>query len=152
MKRGKVTAEKKAEVLGRITATTDYAALAGVDLVVEAVFEDPKIKAEVTATRDTLTLSDLVDGAPAAVRVYRLGDWPAVTEITAAPRSTASPAARASSGGWPELETNTATSSGPSSSEAMASIEASVCATDGMRKRNSLCCASSATTAELPIA
>jgi 3-hydroxyacyl-CoA dehydrogenase/enoyl-CoA hydratase/3-hydroxybutyryl-CoA epimerase len=27
MKRGKVTAEKKAEVLGRITATTDYAAL-----------------------------------------------------------------------------------------------------------------------------
>jgi 3-hydroxyacyl-CoA dehydrogenase/enoyl-CoA hydratase/3-hydroxybutyryl-CoA epimerase len=48
MKRGKVTADKKAEVLGRITATTDYAALAGVDLVVEAVFEDPKVKAEVT--------------------------------------------------------------------------------------------------------
>lgn len=49
IKRGKVTAEKKAEVLGRITATTDYAALAGADLIVEAVFEDPKIKAEVTA-------------------------------------------------------------------------------------------------------
>ncbi|MDP3195861.1 3-hydroxyacyl-CoA dehydrogenase NAD-binding domain-containing protein [Tabrizicola sp.] len=49
MKRGKVTAEKKAEVLGRITATTGYAALAGADLIVEAVFEDPKIKAEVTA-------------------------------------------------------------------------------------------------------
>ncbi len=49
MKRGKVTAEKKADVLGRITATTDYAALSGVDLVVEAVFEDPKIKAEVAA-------------------------------------------------------------------------------------------------------
>jgi 3-hydroxyacyl-CoA dehydrogenase/enoyl-CoA hydratase/3-hydroxybutyryl-CoA epimerase len=49
MKRGKVTAEKKAEVLARITATTDYAALAGADLIVEAVFEDPKVKAEVTA-------------------------------------------------------------------------------------------------------
>ncbi|MEZ5886993.1 MAG: 3-hydroxyacyl-CoA dehydrogenase NAD-binding domain-containing protein [Paracoccaceae bacterium] len=49
MKRGKVTAEKKAEVLGRITATTDYAALAGCDLIVEAVFEDMKVKAEVTA-------------------------------------------------------------------------------------------------------
>jgi 3-hydroxyacyl-CoA dehydrogenase/enoyl-CoA hydratase/3-hydroxybutyryl-CoA epimerase len=48
MKRGKVTEEKKAEVLGRITATTDYAALAGADLIVEAVFEDPKVKAEVT--------------------------------------------------------------------------------------------------------
>jgi 3-hydroxyacyl-CoA dehydrogenase / enoyl-CoA hydratase / 3-hydroxybutyryl-CoA epimerase len=43
------TADKKAEVLGRITATTDYALLAGVDLIVEAVFEDPKVKAEVTA-------------------------------------------------------------------------------------------------------
>ncbi len=47
--RRKVTAEKKAEVLARINATTDYAALAGCDLVVEAVFEDPKVKAEVTA-------------------------------------------------------------------------------------------------------
>ncbi|HBD90157.1 MAG TPA: 3-hydroxyacyl-CoA dehydrogenase [Gemmobacter sp.] len=49
MKRGKVTAEKKAEVLARITATADYTALAGCDLIVEAVFEDPKVKAEVTA-------------------------------------------------------------------------------------------------------
>ena len=49
MKRGKVTAERRAEVLGRITATTDYAALSGADLIVEAVFEDPKVKAEVTA-------------------------------------------------------------------------------------------------------
>jgi 3-hydroxyacyl-CoA dehydrogenase / enoyl-CoA hydratase / 3-hydroxybutyryl-CoA epimerase len=48
MKRGRVTAEKKDEVLGRITATTDYAALSGCDLIVEAVFEDPRIKAEVT--------------------------------------------------------------------------------------------------------
>ena len=49
VKRGKVTADRKADVLGRITATTDYAALAGCDLVVEAVFEDPAVKAEVTA-------------------------------------------------------------------------------------------------------
>lgn len=49
IQRRKVTAEKKAEVLDRILATTDYAALAGCDLIVEAVFEDPKVKAEVTA-------------------------------------------------------------------------------------------------------
>jgi 3-hydroxyacyl-CoA dehydrogenase/enoyl-CoA hydratase/3-hydroxybutyryl-CoA epimerase len=54
MKRGKVTAAKKAEVLGRITATTDYAALAGCDLVVEAVFEDMKVKAEVTAKAEAV--------------------------------------------------------------------------------------------------
>ncbi|MCU0903365.1 MAG: 3-hydroxyacyl-CoA dehydrogenase NAD-binding domain-containing protein [Tabrizicola sp.] len=60
MKRGKVTAEKKAEVLGRITATTDYAALAGVDLVVEAVFEDPKIKADVTHKVEAVTGSECI--------------------------------------------------------------------------------------------
>jgi 3-hydroxyacyl-CoA dehydrogenase/enoyl-CoA hydratase/3-hydroxybutyryl-CoA epimerase len=49
IQRRKVTVEKKAEVLARITATTDYAALAGCDLIVEAVFEDPKVKADVTA-------------------------------------------------------------------------------------------------------
>ncbi|MEL6517471.1 MAG: 3-hydroxyacyl-CoA dehydrogenase NAD-binding domain-containing protein [Pseudomonadota bacterium] len=46
--RKKVTPEKKEQVLRRITATTDYAALKGCDLIVEAVFEDPGIKAEVT--------------------------------------------------------------------------------------------------------
>ena len=58
MKRGKVTAEKKAQVLGRISATTDYAALAGCDLIVEAVFEDPGVKAEVTAKAEAAMLQD----------------------------------------------------------------------------------------------
>ncbi len=48
MKRGRVTEEKKAQVLGRITPTTDYAALEGCDLIIEAVFEDMGVKAEVT--------------------------------------------------------------------------------------------------------
>ena len=46
IKRGKTTPEKKAEVLGRILPTDDYADLAGCDLVIEAVFEDPAVKAE----------------------------------------------------------------------------------------------------------
>ena len=54
MKRGSVSAEKKAEVLGRIHATTDYAALAGCDLIVEAVFEDMGVKAEVTARAEAV--------------------------------------------------------------------------------------------------
>jgi 3-hydroxyacyl-CoA dehydrogenase/enoyl-CoA hydratase/3-hydroxybutyryl-CoA epimerase len=40
------TADREA-LLGRITATADYADLAGCDLIVEAVFEDPKVKTEV---------------------------------------------------------------------------------------------------------
>jgi len=60
MKRGKVTAEKKAEVLGRITATTDYAALKGTDLIVEAVFEDPKVKADVTHKVEAVVGADCI--------------------------------------------------------------------------------------------
>jgi 3-hydroxyacyl-CoA dehydrogenase/enoyl-CoA hydratase/3-hydroxybutyryl-CoA epimerase len=40
------TADRDA-LLARITATADYGALAGCDLVIEAVFEDPRVKAEV---------------------------------------------------------------------------------------------------------
>ncbi|OUS07231.1 3-hydroxyacyl-CoA dehydrogenase [Rhodobacterales bacterium 52_120_T64] len=48
IKRKKTTPEKAAVVLGRVLATTDYAALKGCDLIVEAVFEDVGVKAEVT--------------------------------------------------------------------------------------------------------
>jgi len=47
--RGRSTEEKKAELLGRITATADAADLAGCDLVIEAVFEDPSLKHKVFA-------------------------------------------------------------------------------------------------------
>jgi 3-hydroxyacyl-CoA dehydrogenase/enoyl-CoA hydratase/3-hydroxybutyryl-CoA epimerase len=58
--RRKVTPEKKAEVLARISATADYAQLAGCDLVVEAVFEDPKVKAEVTAKVEAVVGADCI--------------------------------------------------------------------------------------------
>jgi 3-hydroxyacyl-CoA dehydrogenase/enoyl-CoA hydratase/3-hydroxybutyryl-CoA epimerase len=48
IKRGRETAEGKQTLLDRITATTDYAELEGCDLVIEAVFEDRGIKADVT--------------------------------------------------------------------------------------------------------
>lgn len=58
--RKKVTPEKKDEVLGRILATTDYAALKGCDLIVEAVFEDPKVKAGVTAQAEAVIGADAI--------------------------------------------------------------------------------------------
>ncbi|HET9069798.1 MAG TPA: 3-hydroxyacyl-CoA dehydrogenase NAD-binding domain-containing protein, partial [Amaricoccus sp.] len=48
IRKKRTTPERKAETLARVTATPDYAALAGCDLVVEAVFEDPAVKAEAT--------------------------------------------------------------------------------------------------------
>ncbi|MFZ5669602.1 MAG: 3-hydroxyacyl-CoA dehydrogenase NAD-binding domain-containing protein [Pseudomonadota bacterium] len=48
VKRGRMTAEKGEALLALIHSTTDYAAVKGSDLVVEAVFESREIKAEVT--------------------------------------------------------------------------------------------------------
>ena len=47
--RGRSTQEQADELLGRITATADPAAADGADLVIEAVFEDPAVKAQVFA-------------------------------------------------------------------------------------------------------
>ncbi len=46
--KGRSTEAKKIELLGRITATTSYDDLKGCDLVIEAVFENREIKADVT--------------------------------------------------------------------------------------------------------
>ncbi|MFT6607085.1 MAG: 3-hydroxyacyl-CoA dehydrogenase/enoyl-CoA hydratase/3-hydroxybutyryl-CoA epimerase [Halocynthiibacter sp.] len=58
--RKKVTPEKKADVLSRINATTDYAALEGCDLIIEAVFEDMGIKAEVTKNVEAVIPKDAI--------------------------------------------------------------------------------------------
>ncbi len=60
VKRKKTTPEKKEQVLARITATPDYGALKGCDLIVEAVFEDPSIKAEVTKKTEAVIPKDAI--------------------------------------------------------------------------------------------
>jgi 3-hydroxyacyl-CoA dehydrogenase/enoyl-CoA hydratase/3-hydroxybutyryl-CoA epimerase len=74
--KGRSTEEKKAELLGRITATEDPADLAGCDLVIEAVFEDPALKHQVfvevashvnpdallCSNTSTLPISELAEG------------------------------------------------------------------------------------------
>ncbi len=74
--RGRSTQEKADELLARITPTDDPAAAAGADLVIEAVFEDPAVKAQVFAeiephlaegallgsNTSTLPITDLAEG------------------------------------------------------------------------------------------
>ncbi|MGB3553468.1 MAG: FAD-dependent oxidoreductase [Jannaschia sp.] len=60
MSRKKVTEEKKAEILGRIEATTDLDALKGCDLIVEAVFEDVSVKAEMTKAVEAVVGDDAI--------------------------------------------------------------------------------------------
>ncbi len=48
VKRGAMSAEEKTALLSRIKPTADYSDLVGVDLVIEAVFEERGVKAEAT--------------------------------------------------------------------------------------------------------
>ena len=58
--RRKTTPEKKEQLLSLITATTDLDALKGCDLVIEAVFEDPKVKAEMTRKVEAVIPEDCI--------------------------------------------------------------------------------------------
>jgi 3-hydroxyacyl-CoA dehydrogenase/enoyl-CoA hydratase/3-hydroxybutyryl-CoA epimerase len=61
--RGRSTPAKKEQVLARIHPETAFEALRDVDLVVEAVFEDRKVKAEATAKVDAFTKEDAIFGS-----------------------------------------------------------------------------------------
>ncbi|UWQ59832.1 enoyl-CoA hydratase/isomerase family protein [Leisingera caerulea] len=60
IKRGKATEEKKEALLAQITATTDLDALKGCDLIIEAVFEDPGVKAEMTKKVEAIIPEDCI--------------------------------------------------------------------------------------------
>jgi 3-hydroxyacyl-CoA dehydrogenase / enoyl-CoA hydratase / 3-hydroxybutyryl-CoA epimerase len=60
--RGRMAAAARDAALAKITATPDYNALAGVDLIVEAVFEDRKVKAEATAKAQAV-VPDVIFGS-----------------------------------------------------------------------------------------
>jgi len=54
VKRGKLSEEKAAACRGRIRGVTDYEDLADVDLVIEAVFEDPELKKDIFKRLDAV--------------------------------------------------------------------------------------------------
>ena len=58
--RGKITPATKEAILARITPSTDFAALKGCDLIVEAVFEQADIKAKATQLAQTHLAGDVV--------------------------------------------------------------------------------------------
>ncbi len=60
IKRGKATVEKKEALLARITATPDLEHLKGCDLIIEAVFEDPGVKAEMTKKVEAIIPEDCI--------------------------------------------------------------------------------------------
>ncbi len=61
--RGRATSADRDALLAHITATPDYAALAGCDLIIEAVFEDRTIKEEAIAKAQAAIGKDTVFGS-----------------------------------------------------------------------------------------
>jgi len=63
LERGRITAEKKDEVLGRILPTADYSDLEGVDFVIEAVFENVQLKHDVFGELEKVVKPDALLGS-----------------------------------------------------------------------------------------
>ena len=63
IKKGRAKQADADALLARITPTPDYDALKGVDLVIEAVFEDRKVKAEATAKAQAVVGDKVVFGS-----------------------------------------------------------------------------------------
>jgi 3-hydroxyacyl-CoA dehydrogenase/enoyl-CoA hydratase/3-hydroxybutyryl-CoA epimerase len=63
LSRGRTTAERSERLLDRITPTADPADFAGVDFVIEAVFESPALKREVFAEIQDIVNPDAVLGS-----------------------------------------------------------------------------------------
>jgi 3-hydroxybutyryl-CoA dehydrogenase len=107
VERGRLTGERASDALGRIEATTDLAAaVAGADLVIEAVFEDLDAKREVwdrlgaharpdallASNSSTIAISRLVAGVPAPERCCNMHFFHPVTvmqlcEVVRGPRT-----------------------------------------------------------------
>src|SRR5438445_6794549 len=60
IKKGRAKESDREGILSRITATADYNALRDCDLIIEAVFEDRKVKAETYAKAQPLLKSDAI--------------------------------------------------------------------------------------------
>ncbi len=63
LERGKLTADDREAILGRVRGATDATAFADVDLVIEAATEDPAIKLETFRRLDEITRPEVVLGS-----------------------------------------------------------------------------------------
>jgi 3-hydroxybutyryl-CoA dehydrogenase len=74
--RGKLTSEDADALLGRLTWTTDLGDLAGSDLVVEAIVEDPQVKGEMFRRLDDLLPADaLLASNTSSIPIAQLASW-----------------------------------------------------------------------------
>jgi len=74
--RGKLDEQGAAELLGRLTFTSDFDALADSDLVIEAIIEDPRIKGDTFKRLDALVREDaLLASNTSSIPIAELASW-----------------------------------------------------------------------------
>jgi 3-hydroxybutyryl-CoA dehydrogenase len=74
--RGKMTGEKAEGLVGRIAYTTDIADLDGVDAVMEAVTEDPRVKGELFASLDEqLPDAQFLASNTSSIPIAEIASW-----------------------------------------------------------------------------
>jgi 3-hydroxyacyl-CoA dehydrogenase/enoyl-CoA hydratase/3-hydroxybutyryl-CoA epimerase len=158
--KGRSTREQADALLARITATDDPADAAGADLVIEAVFEDPQVKAQVFAeiephlaegallgsNTSTLPITGLAEGvsrperSSACTSSARWTRCRCSRSSAASGRATRRCTARST---WPRRSarprssSTTAAGSSPRGSSARSSTRASRCCSRGSRRRRS---------------
>ncbi len=60
--KGRMTADERDEVVGRIRTTTDMESIAGADIVIEAIIENLEAKTQLFAKLDAITRPDMHPG------------------------------------------------------------------------------------------
>jgi 3-hydroxybutyryl-CoA dehydrogenase len=76
LSRGKLTAEEADSLIGRIAYTTEMADLDGVDAVMEAVTEDPRVKGRLFAALDEqLPDAQFLASNTSSIPIAEIGSW-----------------------------------------------------------------------------
>jgi 3-hydroxybutyryl-CoA dehydrogenase len=76
LSRGKLTAEEADSLIGRIAYTTEMADLDGVDAVMEAVTEDPRVKGRLFASLDEqLPDAQFLASNTSSIPIAEIGSW-----------------------------------------------------------------------------
>ncbi len=76
LSRGKLTAEEAESLIGRIAYTTELADLDGVDAVMEAVTEDPRVKGRLFASLDEqLPDAQFLASNTSSIPIAEIGSW-----------------------------------------------------------------------------
>lgn len=73
VERGKITAEQAEEIASRIKTTTRYEDLEGVELVIEAVFEDVDLKKKVLASISEIVGDVIIGSNTSSISITKLG-------------------------------------------------------------------------------